>query len=511
MAGIAGGYRGAAPEDIHRMLDAMSHRGPAWRGVVERNSALLGQNYAAADITSPTDADKTGDKARLGNLGWGDDGPAVLYDGQIGNGSELARQHGVAEGPRRDERLLLQLYHRHGVNLFSYLDDAVFSMAICDGDRLLVARDLLGIKTLFYGRKNGTLYFGSELKSILAIADEVHEFPPGHFMDSDGRLTPFARLTAPAQGVDDSPEQAAETIRDIVWRSVCNRVDFAPVTAGLLSGGLDSSVVCCLAVRRLKEQFGSQARLKTFAVGLGESEDIRQARIVAEHLGTDHHELIVDLAQVIRALPDVIGHLESFDPSLVRSSVANYLISQYARQHGIQQLLSGEGGDEVFCGYLYLKQFPPEQLAAEQLKCLGYLHSNAALRLDRMNQCHSVRVVTPLISGELLNYALRLPAEYKLKPEGDGKIEKWIFRKAYEELLPAAIVWRVKQEFSQGSGAADVLPAYFDALVDDGEFADAQREHPQVRSKEEWYYFRLFTERFGKGSAVATVGQWVTL
>jgi asparagine synthase (glutamine-hydrolysing) len=288
-------------------------------------------------------------------------------------------------------------------------------------------------------------------------------------------------------------------------------VNFATPTAGLLSGGLDSSVVCCVASRVHENWFGGKARLKTFAIGLGESEDIQNARIVAGYIGSEHHELIVDLDRVLEALPQVIYYLESFDPSLVRSAVSNYLISQHAREHGIEQLLSGEGGDEIFCGYTYLKDFPPEELTTEQLKCLGYLHNNASLRLDRMNQCHSVRVVAPLISGKLLNYALRLPPEYKQKPDGDGKIEKWIFRKAYESLLPDTIVWRGKQEFSQGSGSAGVLPAHFETAVSDEEFARAQAEHPVVRSKEELYYFRIFAEHFGTERAVDTVGQWVSL
>lgn len=505
MAGIALGYGNAVSQDVHRMLDTMAHRGPTWRGMVEKPGAVLAQNYGPADVVATTGI------AQACSPGLDGNGPAIVYDGQIGNWADLAREHGVPDGPRRDERLLLALYRREGAELVRHLGDAVFSLAISDGDRLLVARDTLGIKTLFYGRKNGAVYFGSELGSVLAVADEVHEFPPGHVMDGEGHLTQFAGLAEPPRTVADTPEQAADRIRDIVWRSVCNRVSFAPATAGLLSGGLDSSVVCCLAARRLREQCGPRARLKTFAVGLGESEDIRQARVVAEHLDTDHHELVVDLERVIQTLPEVVYRLESFDPSLVRSAVSNYLVSQSARQHGVEQLLSGEGGDEVFCGYLYLKQFPPEQLAAEQLKCLGYLHRNASLRLDRMNQCHSLRVVTPLISGELLDYALRLPAEYKQKPDGDGKIEKWVFRKAYEDELPGPIVWRLKQEFSQGSGAADVLPGYFEARIGDAEFDRARKEYPRVRSKEEWYYFRIFIERFGSGSALETVGQWVSL
>ncbi|MBU0987362.1 MAG: asparagine synthetase B, partial [Proteobacteria bacterium] len=146
-----------------------------------------------------------------------------------------------------------------------------------------------------------------------------------------------------------------------------------------------------------------------------------------------------------------------------------------------------------------------------QMECIEFLHNNASLRLDRMNLCNSLRVVAPLISGELLNYAMALPPEYKQRPEGDRKIEKWIFRKAFENVLPKEIVWRLKQEFSQGSGSANVLPAYFEEIITDKELLEAQRSFPIVRSKEELYYFNIFVAHFGSGSAVDTVGQWIRL
>ncbi|MFC1992843.1 asparagine synthase-related protein [Chloroflexota bacterium] len=170
-----------------------------------------------------------------------------------------------------------------------------------------------------------------------------------------------------------------------------------------------------------------------------------------------------------------------------------------------------EGGDEVLYGYTHLGHCPTEALFAKQMECISFLHNNASLRLDRMNMCHSVRVVAPLISGELLQYAIAIPPQYKQKPEGSQKIEKWIFRKAYESLLPESIVWRSKQEFSQGSGSAGVLKAHFEEQILDHELTEAQARYPIIRSKEELYYFRLFTEYFGVERAVETVGQWISL
>ncbi|MEJ2116591.1 MAG: asparagine synthase-related protein [Alphaproteobacteria bacterium] len=190
---------------------------------------------------------------------------------------------------------------------------------------------------------------------------------------------------------------------------------------------------------------------------------------MADHIDSQHHELIVDLDQVLEALDQTIYYLESFDPSLVRSAVANYLISKHAKKQGIEILLSGEGGDEVFCGYMYLKKLALEEQFKGQIDCLKFLHNNASLRLDHMNQCNQVRVVAPLISGELLNLSLTMAPELKQKPEGDEKVEKWIFRKTFESDLPDSVVWRLKAEFSQGSGSAGLLPGHFEQVVDDAQ------------------------------------------
>jgi asparagine synthase (glutamine-hydrolysing) len=430
----------------------------------------------------------------------------------MGNWAERAKPSGEADGPFREERLFLNLYKQYGSQMFEYLDDAVFAFVVSDGENLFAARDLLGIKTLFYGRKNGALYLSSELKSLIGITDDLYEFPPGYYMDSTGTLFRFAELPKRQPEILHSdPNEMAETIRDIIRRSFQNRVNFEAPTGSLLSGGIDSSVIAWMAGNAYRNKFGKDKSLKTFALGVGESQDIVCARLMADYIGSNHHELIVGLDQILAVLPQVIWSLESFDPSLVRSSVSNYLISKYAREQGMEVLLSGEGGDEIFCGYLYLKDFPSEELFAQQMKCIGFLHNNASLRLDRMNLCNSVRVVTPLISGELLTYAMGIPAEYKQRPDGDQKIEKWIFRKAYEKVLPKEIVWRLKQEFSQGSGSANVLPAYFEATITDEELKEAQGSYPMVRSKEELYYFKIFIEHFGTGKAVGTVGQWILL
>ncbi len=494
------------PGKLREMLARISHRGPDLSGTFVSDGVIMAQNYLRPDCSGAVGGQPLPVRSP--------DNPDlfICYDGQMGNCPELSEEYGIPAGPFREERLILRLYERYGTAMLKYLSDSIFSLVIYNGTEILAARDLLGIKTLFYGWKDSTLYLASEMKAILAMTGEVFEFPNGHYLEAGGEPQRFAELPAEAPVYsNESIENITSRIRDIIERSFTNRLDFCAPTGGLLSGGMDSSVINYLGAREYRKKFGQGARLKTFSLGVGESSDVKSARQMAAYLDSDHHELIVDREQLLAALPEVIYHLENFDPSLVRSAISNYLISRYARSHGIEILLSGEGGDEVFCGYKYLAECPAEELFARQIECIKFLHNNASLRLDRMNQCNSIRVVAPLISGELLDYSLTIPPQYKQKPHNGQKIEKWIFRKAYETILPAAIVWRSKEEFSQGSGSADILPAYFEDQISDAELEEAQKIYPLVRSKEELFYFRIFTGFFGDSRAVETVGQWISL
>jgi len=187
-----------------------------------------------------------------------------------------------------------------------YLDDAIFSFVISDGDNFFAARDLLGIKTLFYGRKDETIYLSSELKSLTKVTEDVFEFPPGHYMDETGKFTRFAELPdKPSEVVSADLNDVISMIRDIIKRSIHNRVDFSRPTGSLLSGGIDSSVIACLVSELYRKRFGKDSRIQTFAVGVGESEDVLKARLMANHIRSDHHEVIVDLFQLLNILPEV--------------------------------------------------------------------------------------------------------------------------------------------------------------------------------------------------------------
>jgi asparagine synthase (glutamine-hydrolysing) len=488
-----------------RMLTRIKHRGPDIAGWNKCKTATIGQNYLEADL------DRRPGNIAVPLVDSSSNHRIIGYDGQIGNWRKLADQTALGEGPFLQERIILRLHGQHGKKMFQYLTDTVFALIIAD-DGWLAARDLLGIKTLFHGRKDGVIYLGSEMKSVLAVTGEVFEFPAGHYMDQGGRFHPFAALPhKPPQPVLADTDRAAAKIRTIIEESVTNRVTFSHSTGSLLSGGIDSSVVAMLANRAYKSRFGARERMKTFALGVGETGDIISARLMARHIDSDHHEKIVDLQDMLDVLDDTIYHLESFDPSLVRSAVANFLISRYAREQGIDVLLSGEGGDELFCGYLFLKDSSPQEMFDGQIRILKAIHNNAALRLDRMNQCNGVTVVAPLISGALLECALSLAPELKIRSSENDVVEKWIFRHAFAADMPEAITWRLKQEFSQGSGSAASLTAYFENACDDAALAAAQSQCPLIRSKEELYYYNIFKRHFGADRAVETVGQWMTI
>lgn len=506
MSGIVAAFGNPKLSEIQQMQETIKHRGKYASGIFQKKDVILGQNYFEVDkgrkglmdipVHSPKDSETR-----------------ICYDGQMGNWETLAQQFGVKNEPFIEERILLTLFKKYEKGMLEYLKDTIFTFVISDGKKLLVARDILGIKTLFYGyNKNAdTIYFSTELKSLIQITSDVYEFPPGHYMDNSGQLKKFGKLPALATGnmENEKIDNIAQTLVNIVEERFYRRIDLKYKIGCLLSGGLDSSIISSIFNKFNIKNNGRGARIKTFSVGVGENEDLKYARLMSKYINSEHYEVKATVSEIINILPRVIYYLESFDPSLVRSSVSNFLVARYARSQGIQILLSGEGGDELFGGYTHFKDSSKKNIFKQQKDTLKALHDNAALRLDRMNSCHSIKVITPFISEELLNFALEIPIEYKIKKMDNGNmIEKWILRKAFKEQLPASIIWRTKQEFSKGSGSANVLKNYFNEIISDKEFLEEKRAYPLIRNKEELYYFRIFIKYFGDGKAIQTVGQW---
>jgi asparagine synthase (glutamine-hydrolysing) len=440
VAGIAGIAVAGAEARVGRMLDTMSHRGPAGRAVADRQGATLG---------------------------------VVWTDLQKNAGTRL-RKDQVAADDSSNSR---------------------FARAEVQNGRLSLVRDPLGVAPLYYGTTgDGHICFASEVKAVLVETRQVQEFPPGHRL-VEGR---FERLAAPpaATPLAEPPEPVARRLRERLEQSVARRI--AGGSAGSwLSGGLDSSTMAALARPHL-------SRLPTFAAGLAGAPDLEYARAVADYLGAEHHEVLVNLDDLLAALSDVIYHLESFDALLVRSSLVNYLASQRAGDF-VPAALSGEAGDELFAGYHYLRQLALDDLPDELADITGRLHNTALQRVDRSASAHGTVALVGFTDPDLVAYAQRIPAGYKMH---DG-VEKWILRRAMDGALPARVLERPKAKFWSGAGVGDLLADYADEHISDADF-ERQRRLPNgwvLHTKEELMYHRVFQEHFGTLEDLSWMGR----
>jgi asparagine synthase (glutamine-hydrolysing) len=359
------------------------------------------------------------------------------------------------------------------------------AQASTDSGHVRLTRDRIGVAPLYYGQnEDGVLYFASEVKALLPVTRRVRILPPGHSLQN-GQLRRHAPPVA-SLPIDGSPHAIALELRARLSAAVSESIS-GDEMASWLSGGLDSSVIAALARPLVR-------RLFTFAAGLAGAADLEYARQVAERIGSDHHEIIVRLAEMLEALPDVIYHLESFDALLVRSSIVNYLAGKAAADYS-GATLSGEGGDELFAGYAYLQDIPSDQLAAELLDITARLHNTALQRVDRCSSAHALVAHVPFLAPGVVDLAFRIPVEFKLR---DG-VEKWIVREAAQDLLPTSVLERTKSKFWEGAGVGDLLAEYAASRISDRDF-EVERILPngwQLRTKEELLYYRIFREHFG--------------
>lgn len=373
----------------------------------------------------------------------------------------------------------------HGSGVQDHVDDGHFAEACIVDGRPLLLRDPIGIAPLYLGRaEDGALCFASEVKALLTATDEVRELPPGHRYDGD-TLKPYFRLQL-QEPVPGSPEDLAAALHQRLARAVQKCISGSTMGAWL-SGGLDSSAMAALARPFVNV-------LHTFAAGLPGAPDLTYAREVADFLGTQHHEITVTFESLIDILPKVILHLESFDALLVRSSVVNYLVSRAASDY-VTAVFSGEGGDELFAGYEYLKALDPLCLPSELIDITGRLHNTALQRVDRCASAHGIIAHVCFLDPQVLLYALRIPASLKLR---DG-VEKWILRQALAGRLPERVLYRPKAKFWEGAGVGELLAQHADQQISDDEF---RRERGlsngwTLNTKEELMYYRLFRETFG--------------
>jgi asparagine synthase (glutamine-hydrolysing) len=417
-----------------------------------------------------------------------------------------------------DCEVILALYREKGIDFLEDLS-GIFAFALYDEDKddFLIARDPIGVIPLYIGRdKDGTVYCASELKALEGMCDEYEPFLPGHYyVGSEGKMKRwYKRDWTEYEAVKDNParvEDVHDALEEAVKRQLMSDVPYGV----LLSGGLDSSVISAIAKKFSAKRIESDDRhdawwpqLHSFAVGLKGAPDLVKARCVAEHIGTVHHEINYTIQEGIDAIRDVIYYIETYDVTTVRASTPMYLLARVIKSMGIKMVLSGEGADEVFGGYLYFHKAPTAQAFHEEtVRKLSKLHLYDCLRANKSLSAWGVEGRVPFLDKEFLDVAMRLNPAAKMCP---GKtIEKKIVREAFADMLPEEVAWRQKEQFSDGVGYSwiDTLKKITSEAVTDEQMAHAAERFPinPPMNKEEYYYRSIFEEHFPSESAARCV------
>jgi asparagine synthase (glutamine-hydrolysing) len=493
------------------MSKKIRHRGPDWSGIYCGNNAILAHERLA--IVDPQSG-----KQPL----FSPDGKIVLaVNGEIYNHLEIReRQAGIYNFlTKSDCEVIISLYKEKGVNFLEDIN-GIFAFALYDEekDSYLIARDPIGVIPLYMGwDKKGTFYVASELKALEGYCDKIETFPPGHYLYSeDGKLTKwYNRDWMEYDNVKDNT-LGIQDLRDALEASVKRQLMTDVPYGVLLSGGLDSSIVSAIAKKyaanRVETNGKQQAwwpQLHSFAVGLEGSPDLIAAQKVADHIGTVHHEVHFTIQEGLDAVRDVIYHIETYDVTTVRASTPMYLLARVIRSMGIKMVLSGEGADEIFGGYLYFHKAPgAKALHEETVRKLDKLYLYDCLRANKSLAAWGVEGRVPFLDKEFLDVAMRLNPDEKLSGL-KGRMEKWILRKAFEDMLPESVAWRQKEQFSDGVGYnwIDTLREVASAQVTDEQLSKAAERFPinPPMSKEEYYYRSIYEELFPSDSAAATV------
>jgi asparagine synthase (glutamine-hydrolysing) len=492
--------------------DRMSHRGPDGRGMalIPGHGVLCHRRLAIMD------------PAHGHQPIYGRDGAAVVHNGEIYNYRRLEQElaaAGRACNSGSDSEVIVHLYEAIGEGCVALLD-GIFAFAVIHGDEWLVARDPIGIKPLYWGRDAaGNLWFASELKALVDRCETFSEFPPGHMMTRQGGLR---RWYAPAWMREAPPPPGdPAALRACLSAAVDKRLMSDVPLGVLLSGGLDSSLIAALATRQLRAR-DPAAAVHSFAIGIEpDAPDLRAAREVAAFLGTTHHEVLFRVEDGIAALADIVRHVESYDVPTIRASIPMFFLSRYIRDQGVKVVLSGEGSDEIFGGYLYFYGAEsPEALRRETVARVTDLHLSDVLRADKSTMAHGVEARVPFLDLAFLDLAMSLQPELKqpLRPQAgqDGRMEKWILRAAFADpadpLIPPAVLWRQKEQFSDGVGYGwvDGLRDHAARIVPEEALARAGERFPYATpaTPEAYLYRDLFEAMFPGDQAARCVVRW---
>jgi len=504
MCGISGVWGQVNGHSVRHMMEKQAHRGPDGKGIfTEKNRGVLGHRRLSI-------MDPEGGSQPIYNE---NQSAVIVANGEVYNHLALRRQLEARHrfGTTSDTETILHLFEERGLEAARNLD-GMFAFAVAEDDALFLARDPIGIKPLYYGVQNEgqpdqAFYFASELKALADWADNAYEFPPGTVYHSERGFSTYYTVPALApQGF--SLEARLKALRQTLEEAVAKRLMSDVPLGAFLSGGLDSSIIAALARRHMDE-------LHTFSVGIEGSPDVEAARLVAKHIDSIHHEYLYTPQEVMAKLPEIIYHLESFDQDLVRSAIPCYFCSRLAADH-VKVILTGEGADELFAGYTYYKDIhDSSDLHQELHRSVTALHNLNLQRVDRLTMAHGIEGRVPFLDTTLIELAQAIPPELKLLTDSAGRrTEKWILRKACEDLLPPEIVWRDKAQFDEGSGTVDLLPALIQAATEKMDIPayTSRYADSRLRSAEESFYHKLLVDAFGRPQIVLqNVGRWVQL
>lgn len=493
-----------------RMAKKIRHRGPDWSGIYCSGSAILAhERLSIVDPTSGRQPLFSPDRKQI-----------LAVNGEIYNHRDIRNRlkgrYDFQTGS--DCEVILPLYREKGIHFLEDLS-GIFAFALYDEEKddFLIARDPIGVIPLYIGYdRDGKVYVASELKALEGVCDRYEQFLPGHyFLGSEGKMKRwYKRDWFDYEAVKENGASMGEVhdaLEDAVKRQLMCDVPYGV----LLSGGLDSSVISAIAEkysRRRIETGGKQTawwpQLHSFAVGLKGAPDLIKAREVADFIGTIHHEINYTIQEGLDALSDVIYYIETYDVTTVRASTPMYLLARFIKSMGIKMVLSGEGADEVFGGYLYFHKAPsPKAFHEETVRKLSKLYLYDCLRANKSLAAWGVEGRVPFLDKEFLDVAMRQNPKAKMCP---GKtIEKRIVREAFSSMLPQSVAWRQKEQFSDGVGYSwiDTLKAMTSQAVSDEQMSKAAERFPinPPRNKEEYYYRSIFEEHFPSESAARTV------
>lgn len=498
--------KGKDPKLVKELSKRMSHRGPDENDlhIMENGSIICHESLSIVDL-------HTGKQPIQGtNKAW------MVHDGEIYNYQELKntvlKEHTFRT--KSDSEVIVHLYEEFGYNFCNILDGD-FAFVVIDGDDYIAGRDPIGVKPLYYGLdERGRIYFSSEMKSIADQCKTFSTFPPGHY------YTPkkgFVKYYQPEYEDYENANQDLDLqlIRETLTEAVRKRLMSQMPYGVLLSGGLDSSLLSSIA-SRLSAENGK--KLQSFSIALNaDAPDAKAARQAAEFLGTDHHEIHFTVQQGVEILEKIIWNIETYDIISVRASVPMFLLSKVIAEKGIKVILSGEGADEIFGGHLYFRNAPStEEFQKETIERVQKLFTADLLRADKSTMANGIETRIPFLDKEFLDATIRIKPEEKQPKTYDG-IEKYILRKAFDTpedpYLPAEILWRQKEQFSDGVGYSwiDELIEYCATQVTDAQLEGAAAEFPynSPTTKEAYLYRSIFHKFYPQVSAAQTVRKWI--